>query len=275
MKYTSWFEESGVRDVKEICRLVSGSELFVGIPNSEIEEFVCRARTLEFVPGDVIHSIDDPITQVLLLMDGRIKMSQFSENGQEVVLRLGVPGETISVPTTLPKSKHSSTVQALQHCKVLAWECGNFNAMVERFPGLQKNVGLILKSRLADLTQRFCEISAKATSPRLAISLIYLADRIGERVDDHIELHVSQEILGQMTGMNFNSVWRLLSIWKGQGIVKLRRGIIEIHNLPHLFSYAELVHESARNIGLGAEIVASGALIDMSNLRPCEGPSSD
>jgi CRP-like cAMP-binding protein len=246
-----------VRDVKEICRSVRGSELFVGIPKSEIEEIVSRARSLEFASGDVIHSADDRITQVLLLMDGRVKMSQFSESGQEVVLRLGVPGETISVSTLLPNIKHSSTALALQPCKVLAWESGNFNAMAERFPVLQKNVGIILRSRLADLTQRFFEVSAKATSSRLAISLIYLADRIGERVDHHIELRVSQEILGQMTGMTFNSAWRLLSFWKGQGIVKLRRGVIEIHDIPHLLSCAELAHTSTQNAGQGDEVIAS------------------
>jgi CRP-like cAMP-binding protein len=267
--YSSRFEETGVHDIKEVCRSVSSSELFVGIPSYEIEEMVSRASTLEFLSGDVIHSTGDPKTQVLLLMDGRIKKSQYSENGQEVVLRLGVRGETISEPTLLPRSKHSSTVLALQHCKVLAWESTSFNAMVERFPGLHRNVQLILLSRLADLTQRFSEVSTKATLPRLAIGLVYLVDRIGEIVDDHIEIRVSQETLGQMTGMTSNSVWRLLSIWKGQGTVKLRRGVIEIHNIPHLLSCAGLVHTSTQNAGQGDEVVASGAAInDITRKRP-------
>jgi CRP-like cAMP-binding protein len=256
-------------DIKEICRSVSSSELFVDIPSCEIEEMVSRARTLEFASGDVIHSSDDLITQVLLLMDGRIKRSQFSENGQEVVLRLGVPGEIISVPTFLPRGTHSSTVVALQDCNVLAWESASFNAMVERSPGLLKNVQVLLNSRLADIAQRFIEASTKATSPRLARSLVHLVDRIGEKVDDHIELRVSQETLGQMTGMAFNSVSRLFSVWKGQGIVKLRRGIVEIHSLPNLLSCAELVHSSAQNAGLGDEVVPSAAvMVGINQERP-------
>jgi len=235
---------------------------------------VWRACTLEFASGDVIHWPEDPITQVLLLMDGRIKRSQFSKNGQEIVLRLGVPGEIISVPTFLPRGTHSSNVVALQPCKVLAWDSASFNAMVERFPGLLKNVEVILNSRLADITQRFCEASTKATSPRLARSLVQLVDRIGEEVDDHIELRVSQEILGQMTGMSFNSVSRRLSIWKGQGIVKLRRGIVEIHSLPHLLSCAELVHRSAQNAGPRNEVVASRPMIICINQKSHESPSS-
>jgi CRP/FNR family transcriptional regulator, nitrogen oxide reductase regulator len=268
-KYFSRFEESGMDDIDEICRSVSSSELFVGIPSCEIEEMVSRARTLEFASGDMIHSADDLITQVLLLTEGRIKRSQFSENGQEVVLRLGVPGEIISVPTFLPRGKHSSNVLALQDCKVLAWESASFYAIVERSPDLLKNVEVILNSRLADITQRVIEASTKATSPRLARSLVHLVDRIGEKVDDHIELRVSQETLGQMTGMAFNSVSRLFSVWKGQGIVKLRRGIVEIHSLPHLLSCAELVHTSAQNAGLGDEVVPSAAaMVGINQERP-------
>jgi len=249
-----------VANIKETCRPVSDSEIFVGIPSCEIEEMVSRARTFEFVSGHVIYSMGDPVTHVLLLVDGRIKSSQFSENGQEVVLRLGVPGEIISEPILLPRSKRTSTVVAVQHCKVLAWKSASFNAMVERFPALLKNLDVILRSRLEELSRRFCEVSTKATSPRLAIALLCLVDRIGEKVDDHIELRVSQQTLGQMTGMTLNSVWNLLSIWKGQGIVKLRREIVEIHNLPHLLNCAELVETSALHTGLGDEVVASGVI---------------
>jgi len=249
-----------MHDIKVMRRSITNSELFVGVPSCGIEEMVCRARTLEFSSGDVIHSEGGPITQVLLLVDGRIKRSQFSENGKEVILRLGVPGEMISVPTFLPTGKHSSNVVALQHCKALAWESPSFNEMVERFPALLKNLERILSSRLADITHRYCEASTKATSPRLASSLVLLVDRIGERVGDHIELRVSQEILGQMTGMAFNSVSRVLSIWKQQGIVKVRRGIVEIHSIPHLLTCAEFVDPSAQYAGLGNEVVVSGAI---------------
>jgi len=243
------YEEIGVREIKEIkelCRLVSTSELFVGLPPGDIEEIACRANTLRFWPGDVIHSEDDPIKQVLLLLEGRIKRSQFSKSGQEVVLRLGVPGEIVDVPVLLPWSRHTSSVVALEACKVLAWEAETFNATVERLPGLLKNVQLILESRLAGLMQRFCEASTKRTSPRLAIGLLDLADRLGERVDDHIELRVSQETLGQMTGMTLNSVSRHISLWKTRGIVKQRRNILEIHSIPLLLRCADSVDDSVQ-----------------------------
>ena len=249
-KYSSRNHESGMDHVKEVSKSASSSEIFAGVPNYAINKIVSQADTLEFLPGDVIHSEDDTTKQVLLLLAGRFKKSQFSVGGQEVILRLGVPGEVIFGPLLLPRTKHSSTVVALEYCKVLAWDADRFNRMVERFPVLLKNAETILESRLTDLTQRFCEVSTRTTSPRLASELVDLVDRLGERVGNHIELRVSQETLGQMTGMTVNSVWRLLSVWKSRGIVKMRRGIVEIHNVPRLLNDAESIDASAQNAEL-------------------------
>jgi CRP-like cAMP-binding protein len=211
-------------------------EFFEGIPAADVERVLSIARPAEFLAGDVVYLADDPISQVFLLTEGCVKKSQFSESGQEVVLRLVVPGEIISEPTLVAGGKHSSTVLAIQDSRALAWQLGNFHAALKCFPDLRKNVERILESRLVELSRRYWELSTKTASPRLANGLVYLADQIGKQVDDHVEVRVSQEILGRMTGMNSFSVCRLLSKWRAQGIIRLRRETIEIHSVPNLLS---------------------------------------
>lgn len=215
---------------------VGESELFEGIPGADIRRVISIARQAEFPAGEVVFLADDPISHVLLLTHGCLKKSQFSEGGQEVVLRLVVPGEIISEPTLVAGGRHSSTVFAIQDSRALAWELANFHSSLKCFPDLRRNVGRILERRLAELARRYWELSTKTASPRLANGLVYLADQIGERVDGHLEVKVSQEILGRMTGMNSFSVCRLLSKWRAQGIIRLRRETIEIHSVPHLMN---------------------------------------
>ena len=218
----------------KICVSVRNSELFASVPSSVTEEVVSSARLREFASGDVVFFADDPKEHVLLLTDGRAKVSQFSESGKEVVLRLIVPGEIISELTLVPGGTHSSTAQAVQDCKVLAWDSASFNEALERFPELQRNADHILERRLEELNRRFLVVATKTASPRLANGLVHLLDHVGRRVDRHIEINVSQETLGQMTAMNSSSVCRLLATWKRQGIVKLRKETIEVHSLPEL-----------------------------------------
>jgi len=221
---------------KQLCFSAGDCELFEGIPSADVERVISIARAVEFVSGDIVYLADDPVTEVFLLTQGCVKKSQFSESGQEVVLRLAVPGEIISEPMLVSGGRHSSTVLAIQDSKALSWELANFDAALKCFPDLRKNVGRILENRLAELSRRYWEVSTKTASPRLANGLVYLVDQIGERVDNHVEVRVSQETLGRMTGMNSFSVCRLLSKWRAEGIVRLRRETIEIHSVPHLLS---------------------------------------
>ena len=221
---------------KQLCFSAGDCELFEGIPSADVERVISIARAVEFVSGDIVYLADDPVTEVFLLTQGCVKKSQFSESGQEVVLRLAVPGEIISEPTLVSGGKHSSTVLAIQDSKALSWELANFDSALKCFPDLRKNVGRILENRLAELSRRYWEVSTKTASPRLANGLVYLVDQIGERVDNHVEVRVSQETLGRMTGMNSFSVCRLLSKWRAEGIIRLRRETIEIHSVPHLLN---------------------------------------
>jgi len=213
---------------------VNKSELFAGLPRYVSKEVLSCAHSKTFVSGAVLFFAGETIDQVLLLTEGRVKKSHLNENGGEVIVRLSVPGELISSQSLVPGRRHSLTAQALQDCKVLAWESATFEAAMTCFPGLRRNAKRILECRLVELGRRFCEISTRTASPRLASGLVHLVGHIGRRVKKHIEINLSQEDLGQMTAMNSSSVCRLLNTWKSQGHVKLRKEIIEIHSVPRL-----------------------------------------
>lgn len=227
-------------ETKDKCLLVRRSELFAGLPNPVYANIISSARPREFMSREVMYFAGDPIKQVLLLTEGRVKITQLSESGIEVILRLSVPGELISELALAPGSTHSSTAQALQHCKVLAWDSATFEAALERFRGFRSNAKRILERRLEEFERRYCEVSTETVAPRLAHGLIRLLDQIGHKVNSHLEINVSQEALAQMTAMTSFTVCRLLTNWEDQGLVKLRRETIEIHSVPRLLGLCKL-----------------------------------
>jgi CRP-like cAMP-binding protein len=214
--------------------LVTSSELFAGLPDFVCTNIVSTARPMDFRCRQVIYFAGDQIEQVFLLTDGRVKITQFSERGTEVILRLCIPGEVISELALVPGSRQSSTAQALQDCKVLAWDTGTFEATLGRFPVLRCNAKRILAQRLEELERRYCEVSTETVAPRLAHGLVRLLDQIGHKVNSHVEINVSQEALAQMTSMASFTVCRILTNWENQGFLKLRREVIEIHSVPRL-----------------------------------------
>ncbi len=216
------------------------SELFADLPSSVCTEIVATARPRDYACRQVMFLAGDPIKETLLLTDGRAKIIQLAEGGSEVILRFTVPGEVIGELGLVPGSTHSSTAHALQDCKVLVWGAATFEAALERFPILQSNVDRILARRLDELERRFCEVATETASPRLAHALVRLTDQIGQKVYDHVEINVSQEALAQMTAMTASTVSRLLTNWEKQGLLRVRREVIEIHSFLRLLSLCKV-----------------------------------
>ena len=214
--------------------LETKTELFEGIPSSVCTNILSTARPMDIRSRQVIYFAGDQIEQIFMLTSGRVKITQFSERGTEVILRLCIPGELISELALVPGSRHSSTAQAAQDCEVLAWDSATFEAALERTPLLRRNAKRILEQRLEELERRFCEVSTETVAPRLAHGLARLLDQIGRQVNSHVEINVSQEALAQMTSMASFTVCRILTNWENQGLVKLRREVIEVHNVAGL-----------------------------------------
>jgi CRP-like cAMP-binding protein len=220
--------------------LLEMSQLFADLPSSVCTEIVSMARPRYYACRQLMYIAGDPIKETLLLTDGRAKIMQFGENGIEVILRFTAPGEVIGELGLEARSTHCSTAHALQACKVLVWSAATFEAALERFPILQRNAERIIQRRLEELESRFCEVATELASPRLAHTLVRLIDQMGHKVNSHVEIKVSQEALAQMTAMTTFTVSRLLTNWENQGMLRVRRGAIEIHSFLPLLSLCKV-----------------------------------
>src|SRR5882762_4987291 len=91
-----------VDELKKKYKSAKRSELFKGLPSFVSKEVLSSAHSRDFAAGEFIYFAGDPMKQLLLLTDGRVKKSHLIESGGEVIIRLTVPGEVISDPAWAP-----------------------------------------------------------------------------------------------------------------------------------------------------------------------------
>jgi CRP-like cAMP-binding protein len=184
--------------------------------------------------GDILFRAGDPKRMIYLLTDGRVKITQVSKNGSEVILWLNTPGQIIGSLSLMAGGSHSSTAEAIRDCQALLWDSPIFDGMLDRHPVFLRNVQHIIALQLSELSCRIREVSTETVLPRLAHGLIRLTDQIGRQVEDTVELDVTQEALAQMTAMTFYTANRQLSEWEEQGLVARKKYTIVIRDLPAL-----------------------------------------
>lgn len=224
------------READTLCRVaqVQHTPLFADISQTECREIVSRAREYQFRRHQTIFLEGDPAHNVILLTQGNIKITQLGQNGSEVILRLVWSGELVGEEGFSLQAKHCSMAQALDDATVLVWDTSVFEALVDRFPLLRRNLQNIISRRLEELEERYREVSTEKVAARLSNELVRLATKAGHRTNTASEIHLSREELGQLTGTTLFTVSRLLSEWGYRGVVSVRRETVSVQNIEAL-----------------------------------------
>jgi CRP-like cAMP-binding protein len=206
--------------------------LFSGVPLSDYRKICAASRVKEFARGEMLYAERDSVDVVLLLISGLVKISKIGPSGAEVIIRFGAPGDVLGVLGLLSTGRHLTMAQAFRNCRALAWNTRDFKTLVEHFPVLQQNMIRILSGDLLELEERFREVATQRVAPRVARQLLRLGEQIGRPVagNGDVEIGLSREDLGQMTGTTLYSVSRLLSAWEACGWVTPHREGVTIRD---------------------------------------------
>ena len=152
--------------IKLRTELVREFSLFSQIPPDDCARIVAAAHERTYLRDRTIYFEGDPVKQVILLTSGCVKLSQTGPQGQEVILRLVGPGETLCAEC-FPNHSHGSTAQTMGLSAALVWEASQFEALASRFPALGRNISNALLYNLNQLEVRFREICTEKVAPRL------------------------------------------------------------------------------------------------------------
>ena len=212
--------------------------LFTNASPSDCAAVVSAAQEIQLSRRETMFAEGEPANQIWLLTSGCAKITQLTPSGGEVILRLSGPGELMGMFGGLSKGVHLSTARAVKISTSLVWERPAFEAMLERFSALRRNLAHILSDRLSEMEQRFREISTERVASRLSSQLVRLHRTIGNRQMDGVELTLSQHELAQLIGTTLFTVSRQLAQWEQRGILKTRREAVLICNLPALAEFS-------------------------------------
>jgi CRP-like cAMP-binding protein len=212
--------------------------VFRDLSRLQLAEIASASKERSVPARQPIFCEDDPIRFVFIVISGRVKVTQLSRGGKEVILRIHGAGEIVDELCLMIGTTHRFSALPVESCQLLAWELRTFRAFTQRFPSLQLNLTNILASRLHVLQQRFCDLATERVPQRLARILVSLTEQGAEAGTNVKLIGLSWEELAQMTGTTVFTVSRLLSQWTECGIICTERKSIVVERLSDLSDLA-------------------------------------
>jgi len=201
--------------------LLAEARLLAGLTDAERRRMLETAEDHAVEAGHPLFHQGDPAVSFFLLTEGRIKLTQVSADGEELVVRFVSPGQPFAAISLLPGRTYPVSAHAAVASRSLRWSGTALQTLTREVPELLRVAGEAMADHMEEVTGRLREVSTERVAPRLARTLLRLADQVGRPVEEGvlIDVPLSRQDLAEMTGTTLYTVSRLLSAWEGEGLV--------------------------------------------------------
>ena len=230
-----------VQDVAEIARRLLHVPLFEGLSLDALAQIVSLSYPKEANAGELFFNEGNQADVFLVLMAGRVKLTQLTPDGQQIVLRLIGPGDAFGGVGAFGDPTYPISAEAVETASALAWNSATMRQLLETQNQIALNALRFVANRYHDLQRRYRQAMTERVERRVARALLRLVHEAGRRVDKGVEIDfpISRQDIAEMTGTTLFTVSRLLSAWEERGIVKSGRQRIALTKPHALVAIAE------------------------------------
>jgi CRP-like cAMP-binding protein len=147
----------------------------------------------------------------------------------------------MGIIVALSETPYPLSAEVVTDCTALRWDYDSTMELMAQSPRLALNGLRLVGRRFQELQERYLEISTERVERRVARALLRLARQTGKRVEKGVLLNLplSRQDLGEMTGTTQYTVSRILSGWEQGGLIETGRERVIICQPHALVSIAE------------------------------------
>ena len=221
--------------------IVRSLSLFEKMSDQDLDNLLTHAAIRRVPQGDVVFEQGASASAFFLLLHGRLKVTQVTRDGQQIIVRVVNPGDLFGFARALQRSDYPGTAVAAIESIVIGWPTELWGVFVEKNPYLAVNAMHTIGQRLDEAHTRIREMSTEEVERRVAHTVLRLADQAGKPVDSgiRIDFPISRQDIAEMTGTTLHTVSRILSAWETRGLVEGGRQRLVVCDLPRLARLAE------------------------------------
>lgn len=194
--------------------------IFSAVPDEVLDALPALAQRRRWPAGAVLFDKGDPGGFMLALTQGRIKLSNLSPNGRELLIRFAEPGDLVGEIACLDGGARSSAATAVGEVQALVLTRADYRDLARRFPPLAEAAITHLAALLRGTNERLESVSLYQLHARFArFLLLALQQANGAELQDieMLTLNVTQSDLGLLVGASRPKMNRMLQEFRDAG----------------------------------------------------------
>ena len=212
-------------------------QLFSSLTDDELHQIKDKLSLKRYKKHEVILFEEDTTEYMYIILNGKTKVIQTTEDGKEILLAMHHSGEFFGEMSLLDGKTSPATVVAMEDSSVAIISRQEFYSLIRAQKRILDNLLLILCSRLRDSWEKIQLLNLKNASHRIKILFLMLSDKYGEKTAEGVTLNIrlTHQEIAEMTGMTRETVTRMIDKWQKDGEISVLKNRF-IHLSSHFIT---------------------------------------
>ncbi|MFH1703767.1 MAG: Crp/Fnr family transcriptional regulator [Nitrospirota bacterium] len=212
-------------------------QLFSSLTDDELHQIKDKLSLKRYKKHEVILFEEDTTEYMYIILNGKTKVTQTTEDGKEILLAMHHSGEFFGEMSLLDGKTSPATVVAMEDSSVAIISRQEFYSLIRAQKRIVDNLLLILCSRLRDSWEKIQLLNLKNASQRIKILFLMLSDKYGEKTAEGVTLNIklTHQEIAEMTGMTRETVTRMIDKWQKDGEISVLKNRF-IHLSSHFIT---------------------------------------
>lgn len=231
-----------VQELRASCSSCSMHQLCLpmGLDESDmqrLDQIIGRRRKI--ARGNILYRIDDPFTNLYAIRLGHFKTYQVNPSGDQQITGFQMAGELLGMDA-ISSDRHLCDAMALEDSEVCEIPFQRLEELFSNMPTLLRHFHRIMSQEITREQNVMLLLGNMRAEQKFAAFLINLSSRYVARgySSTHFQLRMSREEIGNYLGLTIESISRLLSRFKKEGLLRVSNREIEIVDLPTMKAMA-------------------------------------
>jgi CRP/FNR family transcriptional regulator len=225
-----------------LCEHLKDS-LFLGLDYVDLNRINSHKTCIQYKKGQTIFYEGTRPTGLYCMNGGTVKVHKNNIQGKEYIIYMAKPGDFLGYRALLSEEFYGASATVLEDAKICFIPKENFFEVLSKNPAFMKRVVKAVCHEMGIMEERMAELAHKSVRERLAANLLMLKESYGMEgeTSELIDLALSREDLASIVGTATETVIRLLSEFKSDGLISFEGKKIRVMDPKKLAKQADLI----------------------------------
>jgi len=215
---------------------IEDAAIFAGLSSDDLKLVISRASVRAAPKGAFLFQQGEPAGEIFLLESGRVRLSEITAGGRELLVRFVQPGEVLGDRGAIAGAEYGAAAVSETTVRTYVWTTGVIASLLDEVPQLASNLFAITQRYLHYSRERYRLLATASAEHRIRWALADLARGSGFPKGNAtiVTGRTVQRDIADLAATTVYTVNRVLSGYERRGLLTTKRGRIVVFGKPEM-----------------------------------------